>query len=113
MKSFWKIFFVSISSAYVVEKYRYTVDIQDRFVRSEIAVKISNPSSSDEEYNFQVKLHESEFISSLTQKVGSKITYGEVKEKSVAEKQYQRARQNNLHAALTSSDKKENSFRTG
>ena len=111
MNFFSKIVFLSIATAYIVEKYRYTVDIQDRFVRSEIAVKVSNPNSSDEEYNFQVKLDESEFISSLTLKVGEKVTFGKVKEKDVAEKEYQVARKNNKNTALTSADKKDNFFR--
>jgi len=112
MNFFSKIVYLSITTAYIVEKYRYTVDIQDRFVRSEIAVKVSNPNDSDEEYNFQVKLDESEFISSLTLKVGEKVTFGKVKEKDVAEKEYQVARKNNKNTALTSADKKENFFST-
>ena len=59
-------------SALTVEKYRLTVEVQDRYVRSEVAVHVSNDGNSSEEYNFGVKLDTKEFISGLTLRVGDK-----------------------------------------
>ena len=59
-------------SALTVEKYRLTVEVQDRYVRSQVAVHVSNGGNSSEEYNFGVKLDAKEFISGLTLRVGDK-----------------------------------------
>ena len=53
-----------------IKTYRVTVNIQDRYVRSEVAVQVKNNLATTEQYEFGVKLDESEFISSLTMRVG-------------------------------------------
>ena len=54
-----------------LEKYRLTVHVQDRYVRSEIAIHVVNTGSANEEYIFGVKLDKNEFISGLTMRIGS------------------------------------------
>ena len=55
-----------------IKTYRVTVNVQDRYVRSEVAVQVKNNLNSTEKYEFGVKLDENEFISSLTMRVGKK-----------------------------------------
>jgi len=67
-----KIFYIFLPFIYglTFEKYRLTVHVQDRYVRSEVAVHVQNTETAASEYNFAVNLHETEFISSLTMRVG-------------------------------------------
>jgi len=65
---FWRILFAQLT----VDQYRVTIDVQDRYVRSEIAVNVVNRGNSSENYEFGVNLAPQEFISSLTMKVGKK-----------------------------------------
>ena len=55
-----------------IKTYRVTVNEQDRYVRSEVAVQVKNNLNSTEKYEFGVKLDENEFISSLTMRIGKK-----------------------------------------
>ena len=55
-----------------VDKYRLTVNIQDRYVQSEVAVHVVNNGRGGAGYTFAVKLDETEFISGLTMKLGNK-----------------------------------------
>ena len=85
----------------IVENYRLSVFIQDRYVRSEVAVHVKNTGSGSAEYDFGVKLDENEFISGLTMRVGEKVTHGEVHEKAEAKKIYNEAKTNGENAGLT------------
>ena len=62
----------------IVENYRLSIFIQDRYVHSEVAVHVKNTGNNAGEYVFGVELDENEFISSLTMRVGEKFTLGEV-----------------------------------
>jgi len=54
-----------------IKTYRVTVNVQDRYVRTEVAVQVKNKNPSEtQKYEFGVKLDETEFISSLTMRVG-------------------------------------------
>ena len=55
-----------------VKTYRVTVNVQDRYVRTEVAVQVKNNLQTNEKYEFGVKLDEDEFISSLTMRVGKR-----------------------------------------
>ena len=70
---FFQIIFCAAAEI-VVKDYRLSVFIQDRYVRSEVAVHVENSGNKSDEYDFGVKLDENEFISSLTMRVGDKGT---------------------------------------
>merc|ERR1712110_374588 len=102
-----------ISAEIVVEDYRLSIFVQDRYVRSEVAVHVKNTGTESEEYDFGVNLEEDEFISSLTMRVGDKVTHGNVHEKKEAEKIYDEAKERGEHAGLTTqSETKDTSFNT-
>merc|ERR1712110_911636 len=102
-----------ISAEIVVEDYRLSIFVQDRYVRSEVAVHVKNTGTESEEYDFGVNLEEDEFISSLTMRVGDKVTHGNVHEKKEAEKIYDEAKERGEHAGLTTQSKtKDTSFNT-
>ena len=69
------LFFLKLFSALTVENYQLSVIIQDRYVRSDVAVHVINDESEDQEYDFAVKLQDDEFISSLVMRVGDKREY--------------------------------------
>jgi len=71
----WIFVLLKAISALTVEQYRLTVQVQDRYVRSEVAVHVTNQANQSEEYDFGVKLDDNEFISSLTMRVGDKGLY--------------------------------------
>ena len=59
------------ADSFRVKTYRVTVNVQDRYVRTEVAVQVKNKNLNEtEKYNFGVKLDDNEFISSLTMRVG-------------------------------------------
>ena len=94
-----------LSGNIIVENYRLSVFIQDRYVRSEVAVHVKNTGSGSAEYDFRVKLDENEFISGLTMRVGEKVTHGEVHEKAEAKKIYNQAKERGENAGLTTQNK--------
>lgn len=55
-----------------IKTYRVSVNVQDRYVRTEVAVQVKNNLNTNEKYEFGVKLDEDEFISSLTMRVGKR-----------------------------------------
>jgi len=57
-----------------IKTYRVTVNVRDRYVRTEVAVQVKNNVATTEQYEFGVKLDESEFISSFTMRVGKHNT---------------------------------------
>jgi len=61
-----------LSADIIVENYRLTIFIQDRYVHNEVAVHVRNTANNADEYDFGVKLDENEFISGLTMRVGDK-----------------------------------------
>jgi len=65
--------FLSITAGdkFRIKTYRVTVNVQDRYVQTEVAVQVKNKNENEtEKYEFGVKLDETEFISSLTMRVG-------------------------------------------
>merc|ERR1712110_775633 len=102
-----------ISAKIVVEDYRLSIFVQDRYVRSEVAVHVKNTGTESEEYDIGVNLGEDEFISSLTMRVGDKVTHGNVHEKKEAKEIYDEAKERGEHAGLTTeSETKDTSFST-
>ena len=61
---------ISAEKKFRIKTYRVTVNVQDRYVRSEVAVQVKNNLMTTEKYEFGVKLDEEEFISSLTMRIG-------------------------------------------
>ena len=55
-----------------IERYRLSLDVQDRYVRTEVAVSVRNTGNVTEKYEFGVNLNKHQFISSLVMKVGEK-----------------------------------------
>jgi len=54
-----------------IKTYRVTVNVQDRYVQTEVAVQVKNKNENETEYyEFGVKLDETEYISSLTMRIG-------------------------------------------
>lgn len=63
------------ANKFQIETYRVTVNVQDRYVRTEVAVQVKNNLSGTGQYQFGVKLDEKEFISSLTMRVQNQCWY--------------------------------------
>ena len=61
---------VDAAKKFRIKTYRVTVNVQDRYVRTEVAVQVKNNLGTTEKYEFGVKLDETEFISSMTMRVG-------------------------------------------
>ena len=55
-----------------IKTYRVTVNVQDRYVRTEVAVHIRNNMGTAELYDFGVELEDGEYISSLTMRVAKR-----------------------------------------
>jgi len=85
-----------------VKTFRVTSNVQDRYVRTEVAVQVKNNLASKAEYEFGVKLDENEFISSLTMRIGKHNTfyYGNVHEQSTAVQIFNNAVSNGQSAGI-------------
>jgi hypothetical protein len=63
--------FVTNAARLRIKTYRVTVNVQERYVRTEVAVHVKNNLNTDELYEFGVLLEDREFISSLTMRIGA------------------------------------------
>merc|ERR1712176_577438 len=110
VKIFDFLYFTSLVSAqkkFRIKTYRVTVNVQDRYVRSEVAVQVKNNLQTNEKYEFGVKLDEDEFISSLTMRVGKRnqYYYGDVHETSTATQIFNQAVSQGQNAGLVQHQK--------
>jgi len=95
----------TLGAKFLIDTYRHTISISDRYVQSEIALVVENKNTVKAElYEFGVKLDEYEFISGLTMRVGDDgpVTVGDVHREQEAEEIFQQAVSNGQGAALTS-----------
>ena len=99
------ILFLNFLHGLSVKNYTLSVKIQDRYVKSEVGVKIENNGTEAEEYNFGINLNQNEFISKLKMKIGRKVTFGKVYEKEKAKKIYENAKQRGENTALPGGSK--------
>jgi len=91
-------------SKFLIDKYRHTVNIADRYVQSEIAMVVQNKNTNEGEfYEFGVKLDDYEFISGLTMRVGDNgpVTIGDVHLEQEAQEIFDNAVANGQGAAIT------------
>lgn len=93
-----------LGNKFIIDTYRQTSSISDRYVQSEVALVVANQNThAGEMYTFNVYLDEDEFISSLVMRVGDDgpITKGNVHLEQDAEEIFQNAVSNGQGAALT------------
>jgi len=93
-----------LGNKFIIDTYRQTSSISDRYVQSEVALVVANQNThAGEMYTFNVYLDEDEFISSLVMRVGDDgpITKGNVHLEQDAEEIFNNAVSNGQGAALT------------
>lgn len=100
-----------LGSKFLIDHYRHTLRISDRYVRSEIAMVIENKNNQDLEiYDFGVNLDPLEFISGLTIRVGDNgpVSSGDVHLEQEAQEIFDNAVSGGQGAALTTQDQETN-----
>ena len=77
-----------LGSKFLIDNYNIDVTVNDRYVRTQIAVSVENKNTASAElYEFGVKLDPSEFISGLTMRMGDDgpVSTGDVHKEKEAE----------------------------
>ena len=90
-------------SKFLIDKYNVDVTINDRYVRTQIAVSVTNKNTNNAEfYEFGVNLDEFEFISGLTMIMGDNgaVSVGDVHKEQEAEEIFDNAISNGSGGAI-------------
>ena len=93
-----------LGSKFLIDKYNVEVTINDRYVRTQIAVSVSNKNTNNAEYyEFGVNLDEFEFVSGLTMRMGDDgdVFIGDVHKEQEAQEIFDNAVSNGSGGAIT------------
>ena len=96
-----------LGSKFLIDNYNVDVTINDRYVRTQIAVSVANKNTNSAElYEFGVNLDQFEFISGLTMRMGDDgaVSIGDVHKEKEAEEIFDDAVSNGSGAAITSTE---------
>ena len=96
-----------LGSKFLIDNYNVDVTINDRYVRTQIAVSVANKNTNSAElYEFGVNLDQFEFISGLTMRMGDDgaVSIGDVHKEKEAEQIFDDAVSNGSGAAITSTE---------
>ena len=93
-----------LGSKFLIDNYNVDVNINDRYVRTQIAVSVANKNTNSAElYEFGVNLDEFEFISGLTMRMGDDgaVSVGDVHKEQEAEEIFETAIESGSGGAIT------------